>query len=64
MNSKIILIKSTDNTDTIVFVDKIQYICQRKEGVEIGLRDNTTITTNAEFNSVLNAVTEALEKQL
>lgn len=56
--NKILVIKSTDNTDTIVFVDKIQYIRQRKEGIEIGLRDNTTITTTAEFNSVLNTVTE------
>ena len=59
--NKILVIKSTDNTGTIVFVDKIQYIRQRKEGIEIGLRDNTTITTTDEFNSVLNTVTEILK---
>lgn len=56
MSNETILIKSTDNTDTLIFVDKIQYIRQTRTGVEIGLLDNTKITTTAEFDEVVNAL--------
>jgi hypothetical protein len=55
MNSKTIFIKSIDNTDILIFVDKIQYIRQTNKGVEIGLRDNVKITSGATFNDVFEA---------
>lgn len=52
MDEKIMMIKSDDNTDTIIFIDKIQYIIEKNGYIEIGLRDNVKITTQAKFSDI------------
>lgn len=51
-----ITIKSTDNTDTLIFVDKIQCIIEKEGCVEIYLRDNVVIKTDATFSIISEAL--------
>lgn len=52
----IIKVKSTDNTDTIIFGDKIQYILQKEKGCIIGLDNGVCIKTSAKFKDIEKAI--------
>lgn len=49
---KYIKIESTDNTDIIIFVDRIQYIQEKKNGCVIGPEHGVCINSGAEFEDV------------
>ena len=49
-------IKSTDNTDTIIFVDKIQYVLERENGCIIGLDNGVCIRSGAKFKDFKKSI--------
>lgn len=49
-------IESTDNTDVLIDVDKIQYILQKKDGCVIGFDNGDRISTGAEFEDLEQAI--------
>ena len=54
--NKFIRISSTDHTDIIVFLDKIQYVSQSKKGCSIGLDNGCCINSDASFEDVSKAI--------
>jgi hypothetical protein len=58
---KIIEIKSTNNTDTMVFIDKITHITETKKGCDIFFGDYKLETT-ANFLDIKNAVYEQIAR--
>ena len=59
---KTIKIKSEDNTDILMFVDKIQCVAERNKGCMIVLGYGRTITTSTPFETIENAILEALKE--
>lgn len=53
---RFIKIESTDNTDVIIFVDKIQYVMQTKQGCSIGLDNGFCINSGAPFGELAKAI--------
>lgn len=49
-------IRSNDNTDTLILIDKIQYVIEKKDCCEIGLINGEKILTGAKFSDVRNAI--------
>ena len=58
----IIEIKSTNNTDTMVFIDKITNITETAKGCCIYFSDTLRIDTTASFEDVKNAVYEQIAR--
>ena len=54
---KILEIKSTNNTDTMVFIDRITHITETKKGCDIFF-GNYKLETTANFLDVKNAIYE------
>lgn len=46
---KLLQIQSTDNTDVLIAIDKIQYVIQKKDCCMIGLDNGDCIRTSATF---------------
>lgn len=49
-------IESTDNTNTIVFADKIQYVLEKGDGCIIGLDNGVCIRSGAKFKDLKKAI--------
>ena len=58
---KILEIKSTNNTDTMVFIDRITHITETKNGCDIFFGDYKLVTA-ANFLDVKNAVYEQIAR--
>lgn len=58
---KILEIKSTNNTDTMVFIDRITHITETKKGCDIYFGDHK-LETSAKFIDVKNAVYEQIAR--
>ena len=59
-----IKIKSTDGTDTIIFVEKIQFVQQRKDVIVIGLDNRICIKSSAKFEDIETAIEKEIGKKL
>lgn len=59
-----IKIKSTDGADTIIFVEKIQFVQQRKDVIVIGLDNGICITSSAKFEDIETAIEKEIGKKL
>ena len=49
-------IRSTDNTDVIVVIDRIQYVIQKKDHCVIGMDNGDQIKTGAAFKDLRRAL--------
>ena len=49
-------IQSTDNTDVIVLINKIQYVVQKADHCIIGLDNGERISTGAKFSDIKKAL--------
>lgn len=47
---------STDNTDILVFVDKILCVQEKEDGTVIFLENGDRITSGAEFKDIKNVI--------
>ena len=56
--NKTIQIVSNDHTDVILFVDKIQYILEKKDTCIIGLDNGEQITSVSKINDFKKAIAE------
>ena len=54
--AKYLEIQSTDNTDVIVLINKIQYVVQKADCCVIGLDNGERISTGAKFNDIKKAL--------
>ena len=59
-----IKLKSTDGTDTIIFVEKIQFVQQRKDVIVIGLDNGSCIKLSAKFEDIETAIEKYIGKKL
>ena len=59
-----IKLKSTDGTDTIIFVEKIQFVQQRKDVIVIGLDNGICIKFSAKFEDIETAIEKEIGKKL
>ena len=53
-------IESQDHTDTLIFIDKIQYVLEKKNGCTIAFDNGTFITSSAKIEDVEKAVGELI----
>ena len=60
MNKKILKIESQNHTDTIIFIDKIQYVLEKKNGCTIALDNGTFINSSAKIEDVEKAIDELI----
>lgn len=54
--AKYLEIQSTDNTDVIVLINKVQYVIQKADCCVIGLDNGERISTGAKFNDIKKAL--------
>ena len=59
--SKIIKIESTDHTDTLIFVDKIQCVLEKKNGCTIFLDNGNCISSTAKIKDVEKGIDKLLK---
>ena len=60
MNKKILKIKSQDHTDKIIFIDKVQYILEKKNGCTIAFDNGTFINSSAKIEDIEKAINELI----
>ena len=60
VNKKILKIKSQDHTDTIIFIDKIQYVLEKKNGCTIAFDNGTFINSSAKIEDIEKAINELI----
>lgn len=60
MNKKILKIKSQDHTDAIIFIDKIQYILEKKNGCTIAFDNGTFINSSAKIEDIEKVINELI----
>lgn len=56
MKKRILKIESQDHTDTLIFIDKIQYILEKKNGCTIAFDNGTFINSSAKIEDVEKAI--------
>ena len=56
VKNKILKIESPDHTDTLVFIDKIQYVIENKNGCAIAFDNGTFINSSAKIGDVEKAI--------
>ena len=56
MKKKILKIESQDHTDTLIFIDKIQYVLEKKDGCTIAFDNGTFIKSSAKIQDVEKAI--------
>lgn len=60
MNKKILKIESQDRTDAIIFIDKIQYVLEKKNGCTIAFDNGTFINSSAKIQDVEKAIAKMI----
>ena len=53
-------IESQDHTDTLIFIDKIQYVLEKENGCTIAFDNGTFITSSAKIEDVEKAIGELI----
>ena len=53
---KYLVIKSTDNTNVLIRIDKIQFVIQEGDSCIIALDNGNKISTGAEFNNLYKSI--------
>ena len=61
MKKKILKIESQDHTDILVFIDKIQYVLEKKNGCTIAFDNGTFINSSAKIEDVENGIIELIQ---
>ena len=60
MKKKILKIESQDHTDAIIFIDKIQYVLEKKNGCTIAFDNGTFINSSAKIEDIEKAINELI----
>lgn len=60
MNKKILKIESQDHTDAIIFIDKIQYVLEKKNGCTIAFDNGTFMTSSIKIQDVEKAIAKMI----
>lgn len=60
MKKKILKIESQDHTDTLIFIEKIQYVLEKKNGCTIAFDNGTFINSSAKIEAVEKAIDEMI----
>lgn len=53
-------IESQDHTDTLIFIDKIQYVLEKKNGCTIVFDNGAFITSSAKIEDVEKAIEDLI----
>lgn len=60
MKNKMLKIESQDHTDTLIFIDKIQYVLEKKNGCTIVFDNGAFITSSAKIEDVEKAIEDLI----
>ena len=60
MKKKMLKIESQDHTDTLIFIDKIQYVLEKENGCTIAFDNGTFITSSAKIEDVEKAIEDLI----
>lgn len=61
MKKKILKIQSQDHTNTLIFIDKIQCVIEKKNGCTIILENGVCVNSTAKIEDIENAIYKALQ---
>lgn len=60
---KILKINSEDNTDLLVFADKVSFVLQKGNRTRLTFDNGQTVETGADFKTVADALETLAEKE-
>ena len=61
MKKKILKIESQDHTDTLIFIDKIQYVIENKNGCTIAFDNGSFINSSVKIGDVEKHIVELIQ---